>query len=128
MLGVDGVNDPALSQLSYAVVTPQLWADSELAIGQTTRISLAAEAGFAGLLAASGTAPVPLPTFIGSLLLDPPSTYALSQQPLLSQRYDEIITVPNDPSLVGVTLAMQGAGTTTNEPLLLGSAMRFRLH
>ena len=124
ILGVDGVSDPHLIAVDVETVVPQSWASSNLTIGTQTRISIAAESGFAGLLAAASIAQ-PLPTVIGSLLLDPASMFLVTDTYIPGERLDVILSVPPLPQLIGATFAVQGAGATITDPFLLGSAITF---
>lgn len=125
-LGPDGASDPNLANLEMDAAVPQSWADGDLRIGQQTRISVAAEAGFAGLLAApatgSGTA-----TSFGTLLLDPALAFSVVETYIPNERLDVILTVPNSYELVGTNFAVQGAGPTITDPFLLGSAISFTI-
>ncbi|MCK5942565.1 MAG: hypothetical protein KAI24_11380 [Planctomycetes bacterium] len=125
VLGVDGQSDPNLAALQVETSVPQAWADSPLRIGQTTRVSVAVEGGWGGLLAANSTTLQPTVTMVGTLLIDPNSAFTLAEGPVGGQRMDVLITVPNSQSLVGTTFAVQGGGATVNTPFLLGSAIGF---
>lgn len=124
VLGPDGLNDPNLASLDMDAAVPQTWASSDLTIGMTTRVSVAAENGFAGLLAAHTTS-VALPTLWGPLLLDPTSAFSIAESYIVGERLDVFLTVPNTPGLVGVTFAVQGAGATINNGFRFGSAINF---
>ena len=123
-LGPDGLNDPNLASLDMDAAVPQTWASSDLTIGMTTRVSVAAENGFAGLLAAHTTS-VAFPTLWGPLLLDPTSAFSIAESYIVGERLDVFLTVPNTPGLVGVTFAVQGAGATISSGFRLGSAIKF---
>jgi len=122
VLGDEGLADPHLVAVDMDSVVPQCWADSTLKIGTQTRISVAAEAGYAGLIAASSTS-LPIPTFIGTLLLDPASAFSVAEGFMVTERFDLVITVPPAPQLIGATIAFQGAGATINAVFRLGSAI-----
>ena len=124
VLGMEGQGDPNLYALSVDTTVPQAWADSPLCIGQTTRVSIALEGGWGGLLGADSTA-APTPTMVGTLLLDPASCFRLDEGPVVADRYDVDIAVPSTSSLIGVTFAVQGAGATVQSQFTLGSALGF---
>lgn len=126
VIGPDGLADNNLVQLDMDASVPQTWADGPMRIGRQTRVSVAAEDGFAGLIAASATSQ-PIPTFIGPLLLDPTTAYLIVETYIVGERLDVTITVPNVPSLIGTTLAVQGAGATVRDPIRLGSALSFTI-
>lgn len=124
ILGDDGQADPNLAALEVDTVVPQVWSESPLCIGQTTRISVALEGGWGGLLAASSMGP-PTQTMIGTLLLDEGSAFAIEECPVVGERLDVLLTVPVLPALLGTTFAVQGAGSAVNSPFTLGSAINF---
>ena len=124
ILGDDGQSDPNLAALEVDTVVPQVWSESPLCIGQTTRISVALEGGWGGLLAASSMGP-PTQTMIGTLLLDEGSAFAIEECPVVGERLDVLLTVPVLPALLGTTFAVQGAGSAVNSPFTLGSAINF---
>lgn len=126
VLGVDGESDPNLASLEVETSVPQAWSNGPLRIGQVTRVSVALEGGWGGLLAANSMS-LPTPTPIGSLLIDPSTTFTLAEGPVMTQRLDVDILVPNMMSLVGSTFAVQGGGATINDPFLLGSALGFEI-
>ena len=127
MLGAEGLSEAHLVQVDRQVVTPVAWCDSPLSIGRVTRLSVASENGYVGMLGAHAEAG-PISTPIGDLLLDPTSAFAIAQTLTSTQRFDLYLPVPNNPLLVGVTFAVQGAGATVTAPFLLGSAMAFRIN
>ncbi|HEB53438.1 MAG TPA: hypothetical protein ENI87_09315 [bacterium] len=124
VFGPDGAGDPNLSTLEVDVAVPQVWADQPLTIGQTTRVSIALEAGLAGLLGAGATS-APIPTMFGTVLIDLSTAFTVAESVASSERIDFTIDVPNDPLLVGVNLAVQGVGVTVSQPLFLGTALEF---
>lgn len=126
-LGPAVVQDPNVTAFDCCVAEPQLWAQAPLTLGQTVRISMAAEIGVGGILAApslgTGT-----PTSLGVLRLDPVSCFTWATGVATQQhRIDVMLVVPNDPNLVGATIAFQGVGGAVNFPLLLGSAESLRI-
>lgn len=124
VLGVDGQSDPNLVAVEMDTVVPQSWGSDTLRVGATTRVSVAAEAGFAGLIVASSLAP-PTPTIIGTLLLDQATAFSIAEQFISGERLDVMISVPMLPELIGTHLAIQGAGATINSVFQLGSALSF---
>ncbi len=126
IIGDDGQSDPNVAEVSVDTSIPQAWADSPLRVGQSSRISVAMEGGYGGLLAANTTSH-PIPTPLGPLLLDPATTFTLSQQAMSNERLDYTINVPNLPVLAGMTFAVQGGGTTVYSQFYMGSALRFEL-
>jgi hypothetical protein len=124
-LGPGPLGDPHLLSLTSEIVQPRIWAAGHLAPGRTVRISLAAELGLGAMLAAPSTGWA-TPTSLGTLLLDPQSTFTWATGVAQREsRIDAMLTVPNNANLVGVTIAMQGLGATSSSPLLLGSAAEF---
>ncbi len=126
VLGVDGLSEPHLVSVDRQMVVPQTWSDGDLRVGSQTRISIAAEAGFAGLIVASSVA-LPTQTSVGSLLLDPSSAVPLVETLIVGNRLDVMIAVPALSQLVGASFAIQGGGATINEPFKLGSAISFTI-
>lgn len=126
ILGVDGLSETHLASLDRQTVVPQAWSDGELRVGGQTRVSVSAEAGFAGLIIASNVAS-PTATSVGSLLLDPSSAVPLAETLIVGNRLDVIITVPALSQLIGTSFAIQGGGATINEPFRLGSALSFTI-
>lgn len=126
VLGVDGESDPNLVLVEMDSAEPQSWGSDQLRVGQTTRISVAAETGFAGLIVANSLAP-PQPTLIGTLLVDSASAFSVGESWIPGERLDVLITVPPLPELIGSGLAVQGAGATINSVFQLGSALSFTI-
>lgn len=124
-IGPAALAEPHLQDLTYQVAEPRLWAAGRLVPGRSVRISLVAEAGPVGILAAP-TSGWSIPTSIGTLQLDPSAVFTwvvgVAQR---DRRIDASLTVPNNPNLVGVTIALQGVGATNALPILLGSAAQF---
>ena len=124
VLGPDGLGESHLSVVHRQVVTPQIWSEVDLQLGAVVRVSLIAESGLCGVLAASDLVPVPLPTLIGDLLLDPTSAFPVTQTVLHGDRLDLWIAVPDQETFVGSAFALQGVGATVASPFRLGSALR----
>lgn len=122
ILGNDGQSDPNLASLEVDTTVPQVWLDSPLCIGQTSRVSVALEGGWGGLLAASSTAQ-PTQTVVGTLLLDQSTAFAIEECPVSGERLDVLLTVPMVPALLGAPFALQGAGSAVNSAFTLGSAI-----
>ncbi len=133
-LGLDAVFGPAprgdarLVSASQQFVAPQVFASGLFAVGQTTRLSVAAEAGFAGVGFASSLAPA-LPTPFGDLLLDA-QTAALQWSGFTgsgtsAQRFDVAVAVPVDPVFAGLPFAVQALGVERTGALRLGNALAF---
>jgi hypothetical protein len=109
------------------VVTPQIWSDGEMQSGQATRISMLAEGGLCGMLAAADLIHAPIPTLIGDLLIDPLTLFPTNETWLSVERLDVLIDVPDMPSLIGATFALQAVGATIGHPCRLGSAIRLEV-
>lgn len=126
-LGPAVVQDPNVVAFDCQVTEPQLWAEAPLQLGQTVRISLAAEVGLGGILAAPSLGSG-LATSLGLLRLDPVTCFTWATGMATPQhRLDVMLSVPNDPNLVGATIAFQGIGGAVSHPLLLGSATSLRI-
>jgi dienelactone hydrolase len=125
ILGVDGQSDPNLSNFQVETYVPQTWAADELYIGQTSRISISIEGVFGLLLAANTLSFQPVPTPFGDLLIDPVTVGTFQQGLTSTERYDATVSVPNNPALIGVSFAVQGASPTATAPFRLGSAVSF---
>jgi hypothetical protein len=83
--------------------------------------------GFAGLFASVGFG-AGVSTPFGTLLLDPTTVVSLADGHAQREfRVDFVVDVPNDPYLVGLTVAIQGIGATASGALLLGSAFQFTI-
>ena len=126
VIGIEGVSDPNLMGLDVETVVPQLWAESNLRVGRSARLSVAAEVGFAGLVV-SNSMGLPTPTFIGTLLVNPIGAFSIGQTFIPGERLDVILSIPPTSDLVGMELAVQGAGATINNIFLLGSAIRLKV-
>lgn len=124
-IGPAALAEPRLVELAQQIVEPRVWAPRPLRIGRRARVSLAAEEGLGGILVASSTA-APIATSIGTLLLDPASGFMWTIAPLeRPRRIDAVVEVPNDPLLIGLTVAFQAIGPTPSDPLLLGTAVQY---
>ena len=126
ILGMEGQGDPNLHELSVDTTVPQAWASAPLCIGTITRVSVALEGGWGGVLAADSIG-APTATVVGTLLLDHASCFRLDEGPVAGERFDVDIAVPPTSSLIGISFAVQGAGSTVNSQLTLGSALGFTI-
>lgn len=125
VLGPDGESEAHLSTLLREVITPQVWAEAQLALGLTVRVSLLGNSsGIFGLVAASDLVTMPLPTWIGDLLVDPVTAFPLNLTMVSSDRLDISISVPDVTTVLGSVFALQGAGPGAASPFWLGSAIR----
>jgi dienelactone hydrolase len=135
-LSLDAVFGPAprgdarLVSASQQFVEPQVFASGLFAVGQTTRVSVAAEAGFCGIGLGSSLASAQ-PTPFGDLLLDA-QTAALQWSGFTgsgasSQRLDVAVAVPLDPAFAGLPFAVQALGADRTGALRLGNALAFTI-
>ncbi len=124
VVGPEAQAEPRLVSLSQQVTTPQIWAESPLRISGRTRLSVAAEEGLGGVLAALSMGPGVF-TSIGLLMLDPATafTLAIGYTEPNTGRIDALIELPNMTALIGLPVALQAVGVASNNPLLLGSAI-----
>jgi len=98
-----------LVQLYLDVLQPELWSFGSTSIGQSPRLTLAAQPGPAGIFAAAGEGN--LSTVFGTLRLDPVTAFPVAigtagQDGL----YSVTIPIPNDAGLVGAKVPFQGVG------------------
>jgi dienelactone hydrolase len=126
IIGDDGKSDPNLVEVLVDTSIPQAWADSEMQVGKSTRISVALEGGYGGLLGADAMS-TPLATALGPLRVNPASAFTMAQLPMTTERLDVTVNVPNLPALVGMKFAVQGGGTTVFSQFYLGSALLFEI-
>jgi predicted esterase len=126
ILGVDGQADPNLVVVDVDSAVPQSWAADEMRVGSLTRVSVAAEAGYAGLIVASSMG-LPTNTVIGTLLLDSSTAFSVGETVIAGERLDVMIYIPLLPEMIGVEFAVQGAGATISTSLSLGSALCFTI-
>ncbi|MGB3966783.1 MAG: hypothetical protein WBO45_08630 [Planctomycetota bacterium] len=117
--------EPRLVGISQQVVEPRVWAAGPFEINRTNRISVAAEEGLGGVLAALSTGAGTL-TSVGILLLDPMTAFSwASGNADRMRRIDAFLYTPNNPALIGSSVAFQAIGPTTLNTLRLGSAAQF---
>jgi hypothetical protein len=124
VLGLEGQSDVNLLGVDVDSAVPQSWAAGEMRAGMTTRVSVAAEAGYAGLVVASSLGS-PTNTMIGTLLLDSATAFSVGETVMAGERLDVMIHIPLLPEMIGAEFAVQGAGATINASLSLGSALCF---
>ena len=121
VLGQGAANDAYRLQHFSQVLVPQTWAAAPAKIGRSLRLSVACESGLGAVFGASSFV-AGLPTPLGVLYLDPGSMFLVGLGVSADlQRIDIELPVPNNTSLIGVQLPLQGLGTVTTDPLLLGS-------
>lgn len=113
---------PLMFASSFDAAKPQMWLSDDLRIGQTTSAWIAARPGVAILGVGTSLGPA-VPTEFGSLLLDP-TTGFVTYVGLLTAgaRLEMPLYVPNDPSLDGLPVALQGLGMTAAQAAALGNA------
>ena len=109
-LGPPVVGDPRVTSVQAGVRTPRLWAQGAAVIGGSFGLRLAAERGFAVLLAAE--APGYVPTPLGPMLLDPVTAQWLLTVATCSGATVVDVQVPNDPNLVGIEAWFQAITLT----------------
>ena len=123
VFGRDPMQDPQLVAMQRETAVPQLWLERPLSIGMATRSSQVMDPGIAGLVAATSLAP-PLATPFGTLLLDPGTAFVLAVGITDAEgRIDIDVTLPPDPLLIGLPVALQGLGPAQGAELVLGSAL-----
>lgn len=109
VIGPTARAESRLVQLYLNVLEPELWGFGSTAIGQSPRLTLAAQPGPAGIFAAAGEGN--LSTVFGTLRLDPATAFPLAigttGQDWL---YSVTIPIPNDVGLVGAKVPFQGVG------------------
>ena len=123
VLGVSARSEARLNALTQEIASPQVWPAAGLAIGQTTRISVASEAGPCGVITASGFAAAPVATPFGNLLLDAGSAFvAISSVAGADKRTDASLSVPASPTFLGLRLPVQAYGVGRGGAVALGNA------
>ena len=127
VFGRDPMQDPQLVSMQRQTMVPQLWLEQPLTIGMATRSSQVMDPGIAGLVAASSLAP-PVSTPYGTLLVDPGTAFILAIGITDAEgRIDIDVTLPPDPLLIGLPVALQGLGPSQGFELVLGSALFTRV-
>lgn len=122
-LGDAARQEPRLVSSSQQAERPQVWTWPALQVGVTARLSVAAEPGPGGVLAAPALAPA-TPTPFGDLLLTGAEAFvAVVGVADAGRRIDGGVAVPNDPVFAGLTLALQAFGAAVGRPLALGNAV-----
>lgn len=122
-VGPSAQTAPHFVALEQQVARPQVWVAEPLRLGRRVRISVAAEPGLGGVLAALSLGP-PTLTAVGTLLLDSGTAFTLATGDAdRERRIDASFQVPNNPALIGFPLALQAVGRSATEPLVLGTAI-----
>ena len=105
------LDEPHLSQLAAAVRSPHLWSVGETKVGETIGFRLSGELGGAWLFASPFADEVE--TLYGVLRVDAGSLISVNEMPITAIGPQSTpITIPNTPSLVGVTAWLQGIAHT----------------
>lgn len=126
-IGPAALAETRLAAQSLTVTVPQVWLQAPLTVGATSRVSVAAEPGLAGVAAALGLGG-PTATPFGSFLLDGPTAYvALLGLAGAERRYDGSTTIPSDPAFLGLGIALQAFGTTPAGDLRFGNAIALQV-
>ncbi|MFO1050589.1 MAG: hypothetical protein U1F36_00075 [Planctomycetota bacterium] len=113
--------EPRLVSLFVSIETSEVWPAAAIRSGAQTRISVAAEPGPCGVLAAAAFGSLPTP--FGELRLDPGSLFvAFTGSASAERRFDATLSLPADPSLIGARLPVQAFGATRAASSALGSA------
>lgn len=122
-IGPSAQQDPQLLALQQQFGIPQAWSTRPLQLSSTTRYSVGVEPGLGAMLVAGGMVP-PISTPFGDLLVDPSTAFIAALAVVgPERRLDLSVSVPFDPQLVGLELAVQAFGTTTTQPMRFGSAL-----
>jgi dienelactone hydrolase len=117
--------DPTLVTHEQTVVESRIWPAAPPRIGQLTRVSVAAASGSLAILVADGLT-TGLPTVYGTLLLDPAVAFAWAiGSASRGRRMDAVLAVPNAPSLIGLSMAMQPLAPTSSAAIRFGDATAF---
>ena len=119
--------EPHLVSLAQSVVVPQQWGAESLRLGTVARISVGAEPGEAGIVAADYLS-LPFPTLYGALLVNP-ATASIWTVGSVGQerRFDAWLDVPNQSSLVGMPVALQSFSSPVGQPITLGTAIQLQV-
>ena len=117
--------DPTLVTHEQTVVESRIWLAAPPRIGQLTRVSVAAASGSLAILVADALT-TGLPTVYGTLLLDPAVAFAWAiGSASRGRRMDAVLAVPNAPSLIGLSMAMQPLAPTSSAAIRFGDATAF---
>lgn len=124
-IGPDVLADPLVVAQEQAVVQPRIWPATQPRIGQISRVSVAAAPGDSAILV-SDALTSGVPTALGTLLLDPATTFTwvvgFTQR---ERRLDVLLAVPNSANLIGLPVAMQPLAPTANAGASFGAAIAF---
>ena len=122
-VGPEAQAESRFLMLSQEIAKPQIWAAHPLQIGRGTRLSVAAEQGPGGIIAASAVGPG-CSTPLGTLMLDATTAFILATgRARADRRIDVHVSVPNLVPLIGLSVAFQAFGVTSSQQLQLGSTM-----
>jgi hypothetical protein len=122
-VGPEAQAESRFLMLSQEIATPQIWAAHPLQIGMGTRLSVAAEEGPGGIIAASALGPA-CSTPIGTLGLDATTAFILATgRARAERRIDVNVSVPNLVPMIGLSVALQAFGATSSQQLQLGSTI-----
>jgi pimeloyl-ACP methyl ester carboxylesterase len=121
VLGVGARAEPRLVSLFVEIETPEVWPAAPVRTGTANRISVAAEPGPCGVLAALSFGSTPTP--FGELKLGIGSVFvACAGNASAERRFDWTFTLPSDPALIGARLPVQAYGAGRAAAFALGSA------
>jgi pimeloyl-ACP methyl ester carboxylesterase len=117
-IGLEALAEPMLVSLQQETVVPQVWMQKAFQIGQTTRVSVATHGSLAVLMGAGNVMPG-VPTPFGPLAIDLGSLFVMGVAVTSTrQRADIQVTMPADPLLIGVPIALQALAETPGTPTL----------
>lgn len=123
-LGDVALTEPRLIACERRFERAQVWAADRLVLGATVRASAGLEPGIGGIAAAFGPQIPPLPTLLGELRIDPLTAFVLQAAAVDgTRRFDALLVIPLDPTLVGAAISLQAFGSELPDPVGLGSAL-----
>ncbi|MCU0864064.1 MAG: hypothetical protein MUC36_09745 [Planctomycetes bacterium] len=109
VIGTQARSEPRLQQLDCEVRAPQHWSVGRPGLGQSFTLRIAAEPGPVGLFTAASQGSWSTP--FGSALLDPASLVVVATGATANDRLWSLpVSVPADPTLVGLAVLTQGLG------------------
>ncbi|MDA0373236.1 MAG: hypothetical protein O2865_05595 [Planctomycetota bacterium] len=127
VLGPSTASDPRIVSIRAEIEAPQTWTDGPLQLGQSRRLSIAAEPGPCGIVTGAFPLSTPVPTPFGNLLVDPSSLYmAFSGFASAGRRFDVPLAIPSLPGLAGYTLHAQAFGRARDHALVFGARLDLR--